>query len=175
MRAARSAGAFSPAGFHNRIARNVKNSPKFDRRLSSMKLNQVRWGFVLAGVLVAEATLVAAAFGWVAIYSHLIHPGEAVTFYREYANTASPFVALILGFPVFYMTCRWIGSRAPSQALPTAIAVFGAYCLIELPIVLSAANAALPAWFLAISFPTKFLGCYMGGKYAMREEAARPA
>ncbi len=138
-----------------------------------MKLNNVRWGWAFAGALAAEATLIAAAFGWVAIYSHLLHPGQTLTFYQEYAKGASPYVSLTLGIPVFFVICRWIGSRAPAAAWATAMALFGIYCLIAVPMMLTADNPTLTAWFAAINFPTKFLGCYWGGRNVMRGEASK--
>lgn len=55
-----------------------------------MRMNDIRWGAALGGMLVAEVVLVAAAFGWVAIYSLLLHRGESPAFYEQYAMRASP-------------------------------------------------------------------------------------
>jgi hypothetical protein len=38
-----------------------------------MKIN---WGRAFAGALIGEIAQIAAAFGWVAIYSYLINPGS---------------------------------------------------------------------------------------------------
>lgn len=80
-----------------------------------MRPKDVRWHLALGGA-------VAAAFAWVAIYSYSLHPGEPPAFYQQYALKASPWVVISLEIPVFYLVCRWIGSRAPSNALPTAMA-----------------------------------------------------
>src|SRR5262245_29027393 len=97
----------------------------------------VRWGWAVAGVLAAEATLVAAAFAWVAIYSYLLNPGQQAADYQRYAMSASPYVCLLLGVPVFLAICRWIGRRRPSSAVATAMGLFGLYCLIEVPLMLA--------------------------------------
>jgi len=48
------------------------------------------WKKAIGGVVAAEVLLVAAAFLWVALYSHLIAPGQEVSAYRQYAQVASP-------------------------------------------------------------------------------------
>ncbi len=64
----------------------------------------------------AEVLMIAAAVGWITIYSHLIHPGEAVPFYQNYPLRAAPWVSLILRVPIFFVVCRWIGRRSPGRA-----------------------------------------------------------
>ena len=129
-----------------------------------MKLNRVRWGAALAGALTTEVLMIAAAFAWVAIYSYLLHPGESMDFYQKYATSSSPWVALIAGVPLFFMVCRWIGSRNPSKSLATAMAVFGIYFLIDAPIVLLGDNPEMARWFPAVNYVSKLVACYFGGK-----------
>ena len=129
-----------------------------------MKVNRVRWGWAIGGALGAEVVLVIAAFAWVAIYSYVLHPGESAAFYQQYAMRASPWVSLVAGGPVFYLACRWIGSRFPSRAWPTAIGLFAVYFMMDAPITLLAENPNLSSWFLPVNFSIKFLACYLGGK-----------
>ena len=140
-----------------------------------MKLSQVRWGMALGGAVAAELVLVAGAFAWVAIYSHLLHPGEALAFYEQYALMAAPWVSVILGIPVFYLACRWIGSRSPSAAWPTAMAFFGAYLLIDVSFLVFGENTTVAPWFLVANYLLKFLACHLGGRSAARRTVARPA
>jgi len=122
-----------------------------------MKLSAIRWGAAVAGALVAEIAMIAAAFAWVAIYSYLVHPGESPAFYQRYAEAASPWVALLAGVPIFYLVCRRIGGRA------TALAVFAIYFCFDAPIVIFASNPPLPAWFVALNYLCKCSACYLGG------------
>jgi hypothetical protein len=140
-----------------------------------MKINSVRWGWALGGTLAAAAVEIAAAFGWVAIYSYLLHPGESAAFYQQYALRASPWVSLVAGCPIFYFACRWIGSRSPSRARPTAMGLFAIYCLLDAPITLLGDSPFLHAWFMAINYSVKFLACYLGGRIAARDQVAQPA
>ena len=48
---------------------------------------------------------------------------------RSIRQAAGPWVSLLAGTPIFYLVCRWIGSRVPSRAWPTAMALFGLFVL----------------------------------------------
>lgn len=119
---------------------------------------------------------IAAAFGWVAIYSYLIHPGETPAFYQRYAEVASPWVSVVAGGPIFYLICRWIGSRVRARAWPTAMALFGFYVLLDLAIVLSmGVPSSRFVGILIASYSIKFLACHFGGRSASNAVAAEPA
>jgi hypothetical protein len=141
-----------------------------------MKLNQIRWGMALGGVLVAEVGLIACAFAWVAIYAYLLHPGEPEAFYQQYAMRASPWVSVVMGVPVFYFICRWIGSRSPAKAWPTAMALYGIYLLIDLPLALFGGdNPTITPMFIVTNYLVKFLACHFGGRSAAGIGVASPA
>lgn len=125
--------------------------------------------------MAVEVVLIAAAFAWVAIYSYLVHPGESSGFYQDYAVRASPWVSLIAGAPVFYFVCRWIGTRSPARAWPTAMGLFAVYFLLDAPFALLGANPYLPSWFVPIHYSVKFLACYLGGRVAAGNRMAQPA
>lgn len=131
-----------------------------------MNFRSARWGAALAGVLIAEIIMIAAAFAWVAIYSHLIHPGEALSFYQQYAALASPWVSLVVGVPTFYLICRRIGRKTPESSLPTAMVFFGFYLVIDLSLFLVAGTGTLSALFVVLNYSFKFGACYRGGKDA---------
>lgn len=141
-----------------------------------MRMKDIRWGAALGGMLVAEVGQIAATFAWVAVYSYLVHPGETPAFYQRYAQVAGPWVSLIAGTPIFYLVCRWIGSRAPSRAWPTAMALFGLFVLLDLTLTLFAgAPSPRIVAFMAASYLLKLLACHLGGWSAARSEVAEPA
>jgi hypothetical protein len=164
----------SPPAFAD-CARNVKKACASGLYIPPMKLKRIRWGLALGGASGAFVVQIAAAFAWVAIYSYALHPGESLAFYQQYALIASPWVSIILGFPVFYLVCRWIGSRSPSRAWPTAMGLFGIYLVIDVPILFFGSNPTMALWLPPISYALKFLGCYFGGRSAARAEIAQPA
>lgn len=120
----------------------------------------------IVGFLAAEVAMIAAAFGWVAIYSYLINPGHSNDFYEDYAQRNIPYLALWVSLPVFFFLCRWIGLRAPSSAYATALAVFGLFCLTEVATLLLGDYEPLPLWFEAVNFPAKLLSCLLGARAA---------
>jgi hypothetical protein len=141
-----------------------------------MRMRDIRWGAALGGMLVAEVGQIAATFAWVALYSYLVHPGETPAFYQRYAQVAGPWVSLLAGTPIFYLVCRWIGSRVPSRAWPTAMALFGLFVLVNFALILSAGTPSLRILgFVAASYLLKLLACHLGGWSAARREVAEPA
>lgn len=141
-----------------------------------MNWKRIRWGAAFGGMLVAELSQIAAAFGWVVFYSYVVHPGESPDFYRSYAQTASPWVSAIAGPPIFYFVCRWIGSRAPARAWPTAMALFALFVVVELAVVVSAGTVPPRILaFMGAGFLLKFLACHLGAKSAARSASAEAA
>lgn len=120
-------------------------------------------------MLVAEVGQIVATFAWVALYSYLVHPGETAAYYQRHAQVAGPWVSLLVGTPIFYLVCRWIGSRVPSRAWPTAMALFGFFVLVDLPVIFSAGTPSLRILgFVVASYLLKFLACHLGGRSAAR-------
>lgn len=141
-----------------------------------MRMRDIRWGAAVGGMLLAEVAQIAATFAWVAFYSYLVHPGETPDFYQRYAQVSGPWVSLLAGTPIFYLVCRWIGSRDPSRAWATAMALFGLFVLVDGALMLSA--GPLPPrlfGFIAASYLLKLLACHLGGRSAARKEVAVPA
>jgi hypothetical protein len=141
-----------------------------------MKLKDVRWGAALGGMVVGEVGQIAATFAWVAFYAYVVHPGETPAFYQAYAQKAGPWVSVIAGTPIFYLVCRWIGSRDPSRAWATAMALFGIFVVVDFALLLAAATPTpqILGW-MAVSCALKLLACHLGGRSAARMEVAAPA
>ena len=76
--------------------------------------------YVLVGFLVTEIAMVACAFIWVFIYSTTIDTTGNEASYQAYAQDASPVVAVVVAFPIFFamgrVFCR-LGARATMAAL----------------------------------------------------------
>ena len=123
-----------------------------------MKIN---WGRAAAGALIAEIAQIAAAFGWVAIYSHLINPGQPLATYEAHAQASGPWVSIIAGAPIFYAASRWI-----ARSRPTALALFGIFFLIDggLLVGLVESWTDFPFVLVGLSFLTKLCACALGGR-----------
>jgi hypothetical protein len=134
-----------------------------------MSVTDVRWRYAIGGAVAAEAFMIIAAIAWVAIYSYFIHPGETQAFYQGYAQAASPWVAVIIGIPIFYLVCRWIANRTNEQAMPTAMALFGIYLLFDIPVLLLTDNQYLPFWLAVFGYVSKLAACYVGSRSVRRK------
>jgi len=155
-----------------RCARNVKKARVGCMYTQPMRLNQIRWGLAVGGALAAELVLIVAAFAWVTIYSHLLHPGESLAFYQQYALMAGPWVSMVMGIPVFYLASRWF-----ARTWPTAMGLFGIYLLTDVALLtlLAGDNPNLVPWRVVVSYLLKFLACCLGGRGATKNEAAQLA
>ena len=141
-----------------------------------MRMKDIRWGAALGGMVLAEFGQIIATVAWVVFYSYVVHPGETAAFYERHAQEAGPWVSLLAGTQIFYLICRWIGSRVPSRAWATAMALFGLFVLVDFALILSAGTPSPRILgFVAVSYLLKLLACHLGGRSAARREVAEPA
>src|ERR1044071_4100321 len=113
---------------------------------------KISWGRAFAGALTAEITQIAAAFGWVAIYSYLINPGQPMATYQDYAQASGPWVSVVAGAPIFYAASRWI-----ARLRSTALALFGLFLVIDgaLLLVMTESWTGAPLVLIGIGYLTK--------------------
>ena len=123
-----------------------------------MKIHWVRAG---AGALIAEIAQIAAAFGWVAIYSYLINPGQPMATYQAYAQASGPWVSILAGVPIFYAASRWI-----AKTRPTALALFAIFAVIDGALLVGMTERWTGAAFVltGLSYLTKLGACALGGR-----------
>lgn len=128
-------------------------------------MSEVRWAAAVLGALAAEAAQVAAAFAWVAFYSHVIDPGQPLERYQDHAVTSGPWVSIVAGLPIFYLAARWI-----ARGVATAVALFVVFLMID-GTLLVAAGGFGESWevvgLVVASWATKLLACHLGGRHAV--------
>jgi hypothetical protein len=122
---------------------------------------KIKWGRAFAGALIAEITQIAAAFGWVAIYSYLINPRQPMATYQAHAQASGPWVSILAGAPIFYAASRWI-----ARTRPTSLALFGIFLLIDgaLLVAMMESWTGAPVLLIGLSCLTKFFACALGGR-----------
>ena len=122
----------------------------------------INWGRACAGALIAEITQIAAAFGWVAIYSYLIHPGQPLAAYQAHAQASGPWVSIIAGAPIFYAASRWI-----ARSRSTALALFAIFVAIDgaLLVGMTESWTGTPFVLIGLSYLTKLCACELGGRH----------
>lgn len=118
-----------------------------------------------AVALPAMALNIACAFGWVAIYAHLIAPGQGEAAYQAYAMWAVPWTAVIAGVPILFGT-GWLVARWHGGGWRTGLWAGAAYLAIDLTIDLLAGIAGAMLPILALSFSTKLVAAGLGGALA---------
>ncbi len=128
-------------------------------------MRRVHWGRAIGGAAIAEASVIAAAIAWVAVYSYAINPGQPVSAYQAHAQASSPWVSILVGVPVFYLISRYI-----ARAVPTAIALFVIVLVVDAVIlVASTPLTEIPAGLVLLSYTTKLAASYFGGLQAERQ------
>ncbi len=123
-----------------------------------MKIN---WGRAGAGAVIAEISQIAAAIGWVAIYSYLINPGQTLATYQAHAQASGPWVSILAGAPICYAASRWI-----ARARPTALALFGIFFVIDGALLVGMMESwtGAPILLIGLSYVSKLGACALGGR-----------
>jgi hypothetical protein len=124
---------------------------------------RIRWRWALAGFAVLELVMIAAAVGWVAIYSHLLAPGRGLAVYQAHAARASPIVSLIAGLPAFWGAGRILLCRLGRDARRTALALAGTYVVMDALLIVAMTQDQRYNWSMAIaSYLSKTGALYLG-------------
>lgn len=130
-----------------------------------MNAQSIRWGAAVGGALLAEIAQVIAAVLWVAVYSHVLNPGQPMAVYEQHAQASGPWVSILAGFPIFYFASRWL-----ARSVATGVALFGVFLTLDLILLLLMDGQSVRAilWLIVLSYTTKLLACYLGGLHGAR-------
>ncbi|SMC81325.1 hypothetical protein [Moheibacter sediminis] len=110
-------------------------------------------------------TLVIISFLEVALYSYLINPGQAESFYEAHAECTAPYISGIFGFIIFFLVARFWNKKNYPNSFKLAILFPLVYVLLDI-IIITAAGVKWSDFFLifAIANAAKFLGSSLGYK-----------
>ena len=131
-----------------------------------MTLHVLLWWFLTIVLMVGAAYL------WVWIYATFITTGGDQAFYEAYAQKASPVVAVVTAFPVFFLMGRQM-QRFADKALFASMAVVLMNALLEVITTLTMATDVgylLP--FSIGAFLLKVAGAYLGAGGRPRQQHA---
>jgi hypothetical protein len=122
---------------------------------------KISWGRAFAGAFIGEAGQIAAAFGWVAIYSYVINPGQPYATYQAHAQVSGPWVSILAGAPIFYAVSRWI-----AKWRSTALALFVFLLIIDGGMMVGMVDrwSEVPFALVGLSYVTKLIACALGGR-----------
>ena len=122
----------------------------------------------LALAAAAMVVNVAAAFGWVAIYSLAIAPGQSEAAYQAYAEQVAPWCSVIAGIPILFaagwLRARWGDRGAAGWSMGMWVGVV--YVLLDLTILLSVVGPAALTGVVGLSIITKIAASAWGGRVA---------
>lgn len=131
----------------------------------------------LVGVAVLVLVInVAMSVLYMVIYGYLINPGHPKEFYDEHIKVAAPYCSIAAGIPLFFLAALWVagwsGSPGASATLgmKAALAVWLAYAVIDLAIVLAASGSGMSAKMavlVATSLVTKLAATYAGAALSL--------
>ena len=153
-------------------ARIVKTPFVLFSILDTMSLRHIHGVRALSGAVLAEVVLIAAAFGWVAIYSYLINPDQPVSVYEQHAVDAGPWISIGVGIPLFYGVARWVARKRS-----TAVAFCAIFLLFDVAVLatVSGPDALSIGGLIILSYVTKALATWFGARPDDRAPEVRTA
>ena len=123
---------------------------------------------ILRGFAVAVPAMIlniACAFLWVALYSHVVAPGQGEAAYQAYAMRAVPWSAVIAGVPIL-LGAGWLLARWHGGGWRTGLLAGIFYLIVDLAILLAAGGAGGMLGIVALSYATKLAASTLGGAMA---------
>ena len=138
---------------------------------TSVKKN--RWVWIIPAAIAVMIINVAIHVLYMVAYSYVINPGHEVAYYQAHAQVSAPYSSIVVGMPLMFLACRWIGRKFAARFVITAaLLVWLVYFLVDLTVVLFAAEPSSRLLLLfIISFVTKFAAAYLGGLAARKQVA----
>lgn len=121
-------------------------------------------------VLIAN---VAASVLYMVIYGHLIDPGHDQAYYDAHIQMAAPYCSIVAGIPLMFLAGWWVGGWWQGRfAVRSAAAIWLAYAIIDVAIILAAGAASSIGLLVAISLVTKLAAAYFGARFAKQFRSA---
>lgn len=104
-------------------------------------------------------------FLFMVLYGYVINPGHDEQFYQDAASRFGPIASIIGGIPLMFLAGRWIGKRVgPRVAIKAALLVWLIYFTVDVAIVAASGFLIGLLPMVIISFATKLIAVYLGGR-----------
>ena len=128
-----------------------------------------RWVWIIPTAIAVMVGNVAIFILYMVAYSYVINPGQDEAHYQAHAVLSAPYSSIVVGMPLMFFACRWIGKKFEARlSLTAALLVWLVYFLIDLTVVIFAGELSGVALLFTISFATKFVAAYFGGLAARK-------
>ncbi|HKO96530.1 MAG TPA: hypothetical protein VJU86_06050 [Pyrinomonadaceae bacterium] len=123
-----------------------------------------RWVWIIPAAGAVIVINLAIHMLYMVAYYHLINPGQGTAHYHAHAELSAPYSSIIVGTPLMFLVCRWIGKKFAARFSGTAaLLVWLVYFLIDITVIVFARESSPLALLFVISFVTKFAAAYLGG------------
>ena len=128
-----------------------------------------RWVWIIPTAIAVMIVNVAIHILYMVAYSYVIDPGQDEAHYQAYAMLSAPYSSIIVGMPLMFFACRWIGKKFEARlSLTAALLVWLVYFLIDITAIIFAGELFRMALLFTISFATKLAAAYFGGLAARK-------
>lgn len=136
-------------------------------------LTKNRWVWIIPAAIAVLVINVAIHILYMVAYSYLINPGQAATHYQAHAQVSAPYSSIVIGMPLMFLVCRWIGGKFAARfSVVAALLVWLVYFLIDVTVLVFAGELSRLALLFVISFVTKLAAAYLGGLAARKRVVA---
>jgi len=133
-----------------------------------------RWLFIIPAAIAVLILNVGIHILYMVVYYHLINPGQDTAHYQAHARVSAPYSSIVVGMPLMFLVCRWIGKKFVARfSVTAALLVWLVYFLIDITVLVFAGEFRGLALLFVISLVTKFAAAYLGG-LAARNRVVRP-
>ncbi len=129
-----------------------------------------RWLWIIPAAIIVLVLNVGIHILYMVAYSYVINPGQDAAHYQAHAQVSAPYSSIVVGMPLMFLVCRWVGRRFAARfSVPAALLVWLAYWLIDVTVLVFAGELHRLALLFVISFVTKFAAAYLGGLGARKQ------
>lgn len=135
-----------------------------------MKLGRIASLIGVASLVLV--TNVAASVLYMILYGHVIDPGHEQKYYEDHIQVAGPYCSIVAGIPIMFLAGWWVaGWWRRSLGVRGALAVWLAYAMIDLTILLLAGLSLVVGVLFVVSFTTKLAAVLWGASTRLRNSA----
>jgi len=129
-----------------------------------------RWFWIIPAAIAVLVINVGIHILYMVAYSYVINPGQDVPHYQAHARMSAPYSSIVVGMPLMFLVCRWVGGRFAARfRLTAALLIWLVYLLIDVTVLVFAGEIFRLALLFIISFVTKFAAAYLGGVAARKQ------
>ena len=129
-----------------------------------------RWVWIIPAAVAVLVANVAIHILYMVAYSYLINPGQGAAHYQAHAQSSAPYSSILIGMPLMFLACRWVGARFEARrGVTAALFVWLVYFLIDITVLVFAGELGGLALLFVISFVTKLAAAYLGGLAARKQ------